>query len=135
MELLGAIHRLGERRGARGQRHVVEAARERVPVGVGHLARRNSLSAARANLRKRIGVQLIERHTDDAAAGDEAGARQVQQAGYELAAREIARSRRTARPPAENADRRPAGTFATVHSLVSREHPSWRRFYHSPTSG
>ena len=35
MDCSARVHGIGERRGARGQRHVVEAARERVPVGVG----------------------------------------------------------------------------------------------------
>jgi hypothetical protein len=86
---LGSIHGIGERRGARGQRHVVEAACERVPVRVGYLARRLVERLTR-ELAEGIGVERIERHTDDAAGGDEAGARQVQQAGNELAARKIA---------------------------------------------
>ena len=66
--LLRARHRLGQRRGARGQRHVVEAARERVPVGVGDLARREFVERLAREVAEAIGVERIERHADDAAA-------------------------------------------------------------------
>ena len=51
----------------------------------------NSSSAPRANSRKAVGVEIVERHADDAAAGNEARARQVKQPRQQLAPREVAR--------------------------------------------
>ena len=87
---LGLGHRRLERVGAGADRHVVERLGEGGPVGVLHLARGELVERLARDLAEAVGVDLVERDADDPAARDEPGARQVEQAGQQLAPRQVA---------------------------------------------
>src|SRR4029078_2823660 len=76
--------------GAGRERHVFEAARKGGPILLAHLARTELVVGGARDLAKTFRVEIVQRHTDDAAAGTEAGAREGQQTGQELASGEIA---------------------------------------------
>ena len=88
--LLGPAHGRRQAGGTGGQRHVVEPAAKALQSGSLTLRVENSSSAPRAMPAKAVGVDVVERHADDAAARDEPGARQVVQAGQQLAPRQVA---------------------------------------------
>ena len=68
-----------------GERHVVEVGRERAPVRIRHFAAREFVERAARARAKRLDIDLVERHADDPAARNEAGARQVKGAETALA--------------------------------------------------
>jgi hypothetical protein len=74
---LGAIDRGAQRGGTRRERHVVERAREGVPVGIGDLAAEELVERTTRDGAKGIGVDVIERDADDPALRHEAAAAQV----------------------------------------------------------
>jgi hypothetical protein len=86
--------RLGRRRlervSARADRHVVQCLGKGGPVRVLHLSAGELIERLARELAEAIGVNLVERDADDSAARDETGARQVEQAGQQLAPRQIA---------------------------------------------
>src|SRR5215470_13950502 len=86
----GAVDRGAQRLPAGGERNVVEEGRERLPVALGDLARRELVERGARELAERVGAHVVERDADDATAGDEAGVRQMKEAGQELAARQVA---------------------------------------------
>ena len=87
---LGLGHRRLERVSARADRHVVQRLGKGGPVRVLHLSRGELIERLARDLAEAIGVDLVERDADDPATGDEPGARQVEQAGQQLAPRQVA---------------------------------------------
>jgi hypothetical protein len=87
---LGLGHRRLERVSARADRHVVQRLGKGGPVGVLHLSAGELIKRLTRDLAEAVGVDLVERDADDPAAGDEPGARQVEQAGQQLAPRQVA---------------------------------------------
>ena len=75
---------------ARPQRHVVQRLSKSGPVRVLHLSARELIERRTRELAEAIGIDLVERDADDPATRDETGARQVEQAGQQLAPRQIA---------------------------------------------
>jgi hypothetical protein len=88
---LRSCYRFGQRGGTRGQRHVVQIPGEGCPIVVGHLARGEFIDGFAREVAEAVGVELIERHANDAATGDEPRARQMQQTRDELAPGKITR--------------------------------------------
>ena len=86
--------RLGRRRlervSARANRHVVQRLGKGGPVRVLHLSAGELIERLARDLAEAVGVDLVERDADDSATGDEPGARQVEQAGQQLAPRQVA---------------------------------------------
>ena len=87
---LGGLDRGAQRRRPCGKPYVVEAHRELRPGDVGHGAVAERVERLAGDGAKPVGVDVVERDADDAAAGDEPGARQVEQARQELAPRQVA---------------------------------------------
>jgi len=86
--------RLGRRRlervSTRADRHEVQCLGKGGPVLVLHLSAGELIERLARDLAEAIGVNLVERDADDPAARDETGARQIEQAGQQLAPRQIA---------------------------------------------
>src|SRR5688572_4337829 len=61
-----------------------------MPFLVVDLAARELVDGCTREIPEAVGVEVVERHADQAAAGNEAGTRQVQQPRDQLAAREVA---------------------------------------------
>ena len=76
---------------ARADRHVVQRLGKGGPVRLIHFSSGELVECLTRDLAKAIAVDLVQRYADDAATGDEAGARQVKQAGQQLARRQVAR--------------------------------------------
>src|SRR4051794_19899939 len=87
---LGLGDRRLERVSARADRNVVQRLGKDGPVRVLHLSRGELIERLARDLAEAIGVDLVERDADDSATGDEPGARQVEQAGQQLAPRQVA---------------------------------------------
>ena len=88
--LLGTRDRRAQRRCTRGQRHIVQMAGEALPVRIGQLAVEELVQRAARDAAEGLDIDVVQRHADDAAAGDEAGRDQVVQAGQQLAPRQVA---------------------------------------------
>ena len=88
---LGARDGGGERLRARFERHVVEVLGERVPVDAQDLAREELAERVACELAEALSVERVERDADDPASWNEAGGGKVEEAGQELAPREVAR--------------------------------------------
>ena len=88
--LLRLFHRRFEDVGARGHRHVVQRLGKGGPVGLLHLSAGELIERLARNLAEAIGVDVVQRDADDPATRDEPGARQVEQAGQQLAPRQVA---------------------------------------------
>ena len=89
-----ALRRLDRRlEGVRAgtDRHVVQRLGKGGPVRVLHFSAGELVERLARDLAEAIGVDLVQRDADDSATRDEAGARQVEQAGQELASRQVAR--------------------------------------------
>ncbi len=65
--------------------------RELRPAGLVHLSLGEFFQRPARDRAEAVGIDLVERDADDAAAGDEAGAAEMEQPGQELSARKIAR--------------------------------------------
>ena len=89
--LLGSLDRRPQRRGTGGQRHVVERCGEGLPGGIGDRARLELVEGLTGERPEAVDVERVERHADDPTAGDEAGRRQVEEPGQQLAPRQVAR--------------------------------------------
>ena len=87
--LLGGLDRGLERAGAGVQGDVLKRLREGSPGRLSHLAARLIDCLAR-DLAKALGVEFIQRHADDPAAGNEAGAAQMEQSRQQLPSRQVA---------------------------------------------
>ncbi len=79
-----------QRFGAGRHRHVVQAVRKRIPVGLDHLAGGEFGKRLARELAKAIGIEIIEGYADDAASRDESRAREMKHAGQQSAAGKIA---------------------------------------------
>jgi hypothetical protein len=88
--LFGAFDGGLQRRGTGAQRHVSQAGRKGGPVGLADLARAELFQTGACDALEGRGIDVVQRHADDAAARDEAGAGQMEQAGQQLAARQVA---------------------------------------------
>ena len=88
--LFSGVHGVLESRGARAQRHVVEAVGEGVPISFVDFARRERVDGFARDHPKRFDVEFVERDADDFAAGNKAGRRKVKQARQQLAPGQIA---------------------------------------------
>ena len=88
--LLGPFHRRLEYGRTGGQRHVIQGFREGRPVGIVHLAGEELVDCAACDRAEALDVDIVQRHADDPAAGDEPRARQVKQARKQLAAGKVA---------------------------------------------
>ncbi len=90
-QLFGSLNRGFERVDAgRERRKVVQRLRELAPRSLADLAGRKLIDRNARERAKRIDVEVIQRDADDAAARDEPDAREVEEAGQEFPAREIA---------------------------------------------
>ena len=88
--LLRLFYRRFEGVRARGHRHVVQRLGEGSPVGLVHLSSGELIERLARDLAEAIGVDVIQRDADDSATRDESGARQVEQAGQQLASGQVA---------------------------------------------
>ena len=70
--------------------HVEEPRRERLPVVVGHAVVRELVERAARVAAEAVVVEVVERRADDAALGQQARLREVEQPGQQLAAGEVA---------------------------------------------
>jgi len=86
----GPVHRGGQGLGAGRQRHVVQQFGKRRPVGVAEFPAEKLIECAARRQAEAVGVQVVERHADDAATGDEPRVGQVEQARQQLAPRQVA---------------------------------------------
>ena len=86
--------RLGHRRlegvGARADRHIVQRLGKGGPVRLVHLSAGELIERLARDLAEAVGVDLVQRDADDPATGNEPGARQMEQAGQQLAPRQVA---------------------------------------------
>jgi hypothetical protein len=85
----GTIDCRAQHAGAGCERHVIEVAREDLPIGIGDLAAEELVERAAREGAKGVGVDVVQRHADDAARRDEAAGGQVVQAGQQLAPRQV----------------------------------------------
>src|ERR1700722_2827612 len=85
--------RYGRLEGGRARRegHVIEILGKGIPVRRTHLTRGELVECAAHFRAQALRVQVLQRHTDDAAPRDEPGGCQVEEARPELAAREVTR--------------------------------------------
>ncbi len=87
---LGSLHGGPERLRSGRQRDVVQTLREAVPVIVLRLARGELVQRLLCTRAETLGIEVVERHADHPAAGDEADAGQVEESGQQLAPRQVA---------------------------------------------
>ena len=88
--LLGGLDRRAQRLRPGRQRHIVEAGGEVLPVRLGHPPAGELVERAARLPPEGLDIDVVERHADDAAAGNEAGRGQVVQAGQQLAPGQVA---------------------------------------------
>ncbi len=83
----GAIDSGANGGGTRTDRHVIKHLGEGVPSRVGRLAGGEFVDGPARDRPEAVGIEVIERHADDSARGNEAGIHQMKQAGQEFASR------------------------------------------------
>ena len=88
---LGRIDRRLQRAGAGRHRDVVQGPGKGVPVGLIHLASGELIERLPGDLAQAVGVEIVQRDADDAAAGDETGTAQMEQSRQQLPSRQITR--------------------------------------------